>query len=72
MKNRFLKNYENPANSCPYESNEGGYIYGGPYDAQDELSDEFGHKKIRLVSEELVDENDVWDYSVIPDGDFQK
>ena len=77
MKKWFLENYEDPANSCPYESKEGGYIYiyGGPYDAHDELSDEFGHKyndeEITIASEELVEENDVWDWSGIPDDDFQ-
>ena len=41
--NWFLKRYEDPANNTPYESREGGYIYlyGGPYDARDELEDNF-------------------------------
>ncbi len=40
MKTWFLENYEDPAENTPYESGEGGYIYifGGPYDADDELS----------------------------------
>ena len=35
----FHQNYEDPAESTPYESAEGGYIWiwGGPYDARDEL-----------------------------------
>jgi hypothetical protein len=39
----FLENYEDPANSVPYESAEGGYQYyaGGPYDAEEVLSEEF-------------------------------
>ena len=44
MREWFLQNYEDPANSTPYDSDEGGYqfIWGGPYDPRDELSDEFG------------------------------
>ena len=43
MREWFYENYEDPANSCPYESREGGYayIYGGPYDANQELQDMF-------------------------------
>ena len=79
MKKWFLENYEDPANSCPFESKEGGYfyIYGGPYDAQDELENEFGHiyndEEIRIAAEELENEQGVWDWSGIPDDDdFQK
>jgi hypothetical protein len=36
----FRENYEDPVERTPYESSEGGYIYiwGGPYDAREELS----------------------------------
>ncbi|MEQ9518550.1 MAG: hypothetical protein RLN89_03825 [Parvibaculum sp.] len=39
----FHGHYEDPAHRLPYESAEGGYqwIYGGPYDAREELSDNF-------------------------------
>lgn len=39
----FRENFEDPANSLPYESREGGYqwIWGGPYDASEELHDAF-------------------------------
>lgn len=75
MKKWFLENYEDPANFCPFESKEGGYfyIYGGPYDAQEELENEFGHiyndEKIRIAAEELENEQGVWDWSGIPDDD---
>ncbi len=75
MKVWFLQNYEDPANSCPFESKEGGYfyIYGGPYDAQEELENEFGHiyndEEIRIAAEELENEQGVWDWSGIPDDD---
>jgi hypothetical protein len=39
----FLANYEDPVNSTPWESAEGGYQYlcGGPYHAREELTDQF-------------------------------
>lgn len=39
----FHENYEDPANRTPYESAEGGYqwIWGGPYDAREQISDHF-------------------------------
>lgn len=58
MRRWFLDNYEDPANQTPYESAEGGYIwvYGGPYDALEELSSEFGHDVPEGVIEELAQE----------------
>lgn len=54
LKQWFYENYEDPANSCPYESREGGYqyIWGGPYSAGDELFHKFGH----YIDEDLLDE----------------
>jgi len=39
----FLEHYENPAQSIPYDSREGGYQYldDGPHDARDILTDNF-------------------------------
>lgn len=39
----FFENFEDPAESTPYESAEGGYqyIYGGPFDAYEELLAQF-------------------------------
>ena len=39
----FLWNFEDPANETPHDSSEGGYIYiwGGPYDAHEQLSEKF-------------------------------
>lgn len=50
----FSSEYEDPAESTPYESAEGGYqyIWGGPYEARDELYAMFGD----LVSEDLIEE----------------
>lgn len=40
----FFENFEDPANSLPYETREGGYqwIWGGPFDADEELQQAFG------------------------------
>jgi hypothetical protein len=50
----FHENFEDPAQSTPYESAEGGYqwIWGGPYEARDELYSKFGD----IVSESLIEE----------------
>lgn len=39
----FRENFDDPANSLPYESAEGGYqwIWGGPFDAAEELQNAF-------------------------------
>jgi hypothetical protein len=50
----FYQNFEDPAESTPHESAEGGYqwIWGGPYDATDELYSKFGD----IANERLIDE----------------
>jgi hypothetical protein len=50
----FLTRYWDPANDTPYDSGEGGYIYiwGGPYEAGDELHGRF----CGVVPEEVIDE----------------
>lgn len=50
----FAGRYEDPAESTPYNSAEGGYlfIWGGPYDAKDELFNEFGS----TIPEDRIDE----------------
>lgn len=58
MRTWFLENFEDPAERTPYESREGGYIWiwGGPYDAQEELSNEFSGVVPDDVIEELSSE----------------
>jgi hypothetical protein len=58
MTDWFLAHYTDPNDNSPYESAEGGYIYiwGGPYDAQDKLSDKFGGVVPDEVIEELAGE----------------
>jgi hypothetical protein len=51
MRTWFYENYEDPAENTPYE---GGYvyIYGGPFDARQELNSEFGG----IISDEIIEE----------------
>ena len=71
----FYSNYEDPVHSCPYNSKEGGYqfIYGGPYEADEELLNEFSdivpEEVIEELAKELQDECPEWsgDSSVSPD-----
>jgi len=62
MRDWFFDNFEDPANSCPYESQEGGYIYiyGGPYEADDELKGMFeGFVKDSYIEELIEDLQDI-------------
>lgn len=58
MRDWFFENYEDPANACPYESRKGGYhyIYGGPYDASEELQAMFeSYVKLDYIQELVND-----------------
>lgn len=60
MQDWFYKNYEDPANACPYESRSGGYqyIYGGPYDASEVLREMFEpYVKLGYIDELAEDLN---------------
>lgn len=58
MRHWFYERYEDPVNSQPYESREGGYIFvnGGPYDAREELEAEFSPLVKQAVIDELANE----------------
>ena len=58
MREWFFDHYTNPLDNTPYESAEGGYIYiwGGPYDAREELNEEFSGEVPDDIIEELADE----------------
>jgi len=47
----FLWNFEDPAHETPRDSGEFVYIWGGPYDAADQIGDRFGG----IVSDESID-----------------
>lgn len=69
----FRQNFEDPANRTPYESAEGGYIWiwGGPYDARDQLQNEFDgivpENLIGQLAEELSTE--CWEWAPTPSAD---
>jgi hypothetical protein len=54
----FKQNYCDPAEETPYNSEEGGYlyIYGGPYDAVEELESRFGGVVEFVMIEHLAKE----------------
>jgi len=62
----FFDRYEDPAQNMPYESAEGGYqwIWGGPYDANEELQDEFADvidfNTIQLAVERIQQDGHEW------------
>ena len=66
MREWFFTYFEDPANETPYESREGGYIWihGGPYNAEEELREEFesivGEEPIMVLVNELLDLGHEW------------
>lgn len=54
----FGQNFEDPAERTPYQSAEGGYLYiwGGPYDAREELESEFSDIVPETLIEKLTSE----------------
>ena len=66
MRNWFYNNYTDPVNETPYASAEGGYvwIYGGPYDAYEKISEQFediyDERIIRHLADELECECIEW------------
>lgn len=73
----FHHYYWDPANDLAYESREGGYqwIYGGPYEALEVLSDEFGsdveHELIELAVEE-IERDGLTEWSPSPNHEAQE
>ena len=47
----FFERFEDPAHRLPYETAEGGFqwIYGGPYDAREQLEDNFPDEAEQLI-----------------------
>lgn len=75
MRDWFFEHFEDPAERTPYESREGGYIWiwGGPYDAHDELQNKFGGSVPEIAINELADElsERCWQWAPIPsDQDY--
>ncbi|TCS36681.1 hypothetical protein [Reinekea marinisedimentorum] len=73
MRTWFFQRYQDPVHECPYDGREGGYqyIHGGPYEAGEELFDEFGEfideEIIEKLASELEDECIEWSGISQPD-----
>lgn len=52
MRDWFFHNFADPVHEMPYNSREGGYqyIYGGPYDPDEELQGRFGYDEVLLAA----------------------
>ena len=63
----FHAHFEDPANQTPYESAEGGYIYiwGGPYDARDQIGNEFYEVVPQEVMDRVIEriQRDGWEWA---------
>ncbi|WP_137126417.1 hypothetical protein [Roseomonas sp. HF4] len=63
----FFENFEDPAHRTPYETAEGGYIWiwGGPYDAADEIGSNFSEEDQELIDEavERVQHDGIFDWA---------
>ncbi|WP_188064120.1 hypothetical protein [Sphingobium sp. KCTC 72723] len=66
----FHENYEDPAQETPYESAEGGYqyIWGGPYDAEEEISGAFPDAPEDLISRAIEEVQSDGLYDWAPNG----
>lgn len=73
MREWFSSRYVDPVHECPYDSEEGGYIYlwGGPYDAAEEIEGEFGQYVDEAVIRGLIKEleADCHEWSAVRDDD---
>jgi hypothetical protein len=78
MRNWFYENYQNPEDECPYDSEEGDYVYlwGGPYSAEEELVTEFGeyvkNENIKTLVEELEGYCYEWSAISSPEDPFDE
>ena len=67
MRHWFHRNFEDPSNETPRDDGEFIYIWGGPYDAHEQLFDEFGslvsEKRIQEVADEIVNEDGIYDWA---------
>ncbi|MDR7141834.1 hypothetical protein J2X43_000025 [Rhizobium sp. BE258] len=76
MKEWFYAHYEDPAQSLPHSSADGGYqwINGGPYEPTEVLEEEFGSRYpfslIEQVGKIITDETGLFDWSPVRDDDF--
>lgn len=66
----FHENFEDPARETPYETAEGGYqyIWGGPYDAEEEISGAFPDAPEELIARAVEDVTSDGLYEWAPSG----
>ncbi|RZK03363.1 MAG: hypothetical protein EOO76_02910 [Novosphingobium sp.] len=73
MRDWFLANFEDPSQNTPHDSGEGGfqYIWGGPYDASDEIGSAFPDAEEDEIEEavDLVQEEGTYDWAPVNFGD---
>ena len=66
----FRENYEDPAHRLPYNTREGGYqwIYGGPYDANEELGGRFPEESEEIIEAavEEIQSDGIFDWAPAP------
>jgi hypothetical protein len=70
MCNWFLRNFENPAESLPFDEGEYVYLWGGPVDAGEEIYHKFdgvySEELIAAAAEKLEAEHDAYNWSPMP------
>jgi len=73
MKEWFFERYDDPVNRCPYDEGEYVYIFGGPYDAGEELENEFAAVCSDEALDELIEElrNKCWEWSAVESPDWR-
>lgn len=73
MRQWFFNHYEDPVENCPHETAEGGYMYlwGGPYDAEEVLREEFEDVVPQDAIDTLVQElrEECFEWSAKPTDD---
>lgn len=76
MRHWFHRNFEDPSNETPRDDGEFIYIWGGPYDAHEQIFDEFGalvpEDRIQDVADEIVNEDGIYDWAPGPDHSSTK
>src|SRR3546814_17702881 len=70
VKEWFFENFEDPAQSTPHDSSEGGYLYiwGGPYDTRDIVENVFADAASQEVIDVAIDELDSVSSEWVPSG----
>jgi hypothetical protein len=71
MRHWFHRNFEDPSNETPRDDGEFIYIWGGPYNAHEQLFDEFSslvpEDRIQEVADEIVNQDGIYDWAPGPD-----